>query len=337
MKELIKKLTQVSAPSGRERKVHLAILEELEGFIDGYRFDNVSNLIVWKNGNGENKKNVIFDGHADEIGVVITNIDEKGFLRIDPVGGVNPLMLLGTLLNFDDVTGIVSYEGETDEDAKKSLTQPSYDYLFVDIGATSREDAQKKVHIGQFGSYLSPFVDMDPMLVSKSMDDRIACAIVVQAIKETQNPYHNIYGIFSVQEEVGILGAKVAAYDIHADIAIAVDVTGHTDTPKGNKRMDLQLGKGPAIKIKDKASISDESVVRLLTKCAKANQIPFQYEVLIYGGTNAHGYQLTGAGIKSGTLSIPCRYVHSPHEMVHLEDVKNAVRLLNAVALKSDW
>ena len=99
MKELIKKLTQVSAPSGRERKVHLAILEELEGFIDGYRFDNVSNLIVWKNGNGENKKNVIFDGHADEIGVVITNIDEKGFLRIDPVGGVNPLMLLGTLLN----------------------------------------------------------------------------------------------------------------------------------------------------------------------------------------------------------------------------------------------
>lgn len=337
MKELIKKLAQVSAPSGRERKAHLAILEELEGFIDGHRFDNVGNLIVWKNGNGENKKKIIFDGHADEIGVVITHIDERGFLRIDPVGGVNPLMLLGVLMNFDGITGIVSYEAETDEDARKSLTQPSYDRLFVDIGATSHEDACKKVHIGQFGSYLSPFFDLDPMLVSKSMDDRVACAIVVQTIKETQHPYHDIYGVFAVQEEVGLLGAKVAAYDLHADIAIAVDVTAHTDTPKGNKRMDLQLGKGAAIKIKDKGSISDETIVRLLTTCAEENQIPFQYEVLVFGGTDAQGYQLTGAGIKAGTLSIPCRYVHSPHEMVHIQDVTNAVRLLKAVALKPNW
>jgi endoglucanase len=336
MKELIRKLTQVSAPSGREKKVHTVILEELKGFIDGYHYDNVGNLIVWKNGNGENKKKIIFDGHADEIGLVITHIDDNGFLRVDPVGGVNPLMLLGTLVTFDGVTGIVSFEGETEEEAKKSFTQPSFDRIFVDIGVVNKEEAKKKVHIGQFGTYISSFVDLDPMLVSKSMDDRIACAIVIQVLKSTLTPYHDIYGVFSIQEEVGILGAKVAAYDLHADMAIAVDVTAHTDTPKAYKRMDLQLGKGPAIKIKDKASISDETVVNTLVECAKANEIPYQFEVLIFGGTNAHGYQLTGAGIKSGTLSIPCRYVHSPHEMVHYQDVLDAVRLLQAVSQKSD-
>lgn len=340
MKELIKKLTQISAPSGRERSVHNVILQELKGApasqpaIDGYRFDAVGNLIVWKNGEGENKKKILFDGHADEIGLVITHIDDKGFLRVDPVGGVNPLMLLGTLVTFEGTVGIVSFEGETEEELKKSYTQPTFDRVFVDIAATSKEDAMKKVHIGLFGTYLSPFIDVEPMLISKSMDDRIACAIIIQMLKSTPHPYHDIYGVFSVQEEVGSLGSKVAAYDIHPDLAIAVDVTGYTDTPKGNKRMDLQLGKGPAIKIKDKASISDESVVNVLVSCAQAEQIPYQFEVLIFGGTNAEGYQLTGAGLKAGTLSIPCRYVHSPHEMVHYKDVLDAVRLLQAVSHK---
>ena len=334
MKELVKKLVEVSSPSGHEKKVHEVILQELQGHIDGHKYDSIGNLIVWKNGVSDSPKKYLLDGHADEIGVVITNIDEKGFLRVDPVGGVNPLMLLGTILQFDSqetktpIRGICSFESETFEDVKKNFQNPNYDVMFVDIGVSSKEEALKHVSVGQFGTYESQFIDQNGKLISKSMDDRIACAIVVQIFKELENCPNDVYGVFSVQEEVGIVGASVAGYDIMPDMAIAIDVTGNSDTPKGFKRMDLNIGKGPAIKIKDRASISDKTVVDKLTKCAEDNAIPYQYEVLLFGGTNAHGYQLTRSGIPSGTLSIVTRYVHSPHEMVDLEDVLNAVKLL---------
>ncbi|MFW6263593.1 MAG: M42 family metallopeptidase, partial [Thermotogota bacterium] len=248
--------------------------------------------------------------------------------------GVNPLMLLGTIVQFESksngeiIRGICSFESETFEDVKKNFRNPNYDVMFVDIGANTKEEALEHINIGQFGTYESQFIDQNGKLISKSMDDRIACAIVVQVFKELENCSNDVYGVFSVQEEVGIVGASVAGYDIMPDMAIAIDVTGNSDTPKGFKRMDLKLGKGPAIKIKDKASISDRVVVEKLIQCAQDNGIPYQYEVLLFGGTNAHGYQLTRSGIPSGTLSIVTRYVHSPHEMVDMEDVLHAVKLL---------
>jgi endoglucanase len=334
MKELIKKLVEVSSPSGNENKVQKVILDELDGHIDGHRFDAIGNLIVWKNGTSENPKKYLLDGHADEIGLVITNIDDNGFLRVDPVGGVNPLMLLGTVMQFESrstgetIRGICSFESETFADAANNQKNPTFDNLFVDIGAASKAEALKDVRIGQFGTYESQYIEQNGKIISKAMDDRIACAIVVQILKELDTCENTVYGVFSVQEEVGIVGASVAGYDIMPDMAIAIDVTAYSDTPKGFKRMDLCLGKGPAIKIKDKASISDKCVVDHLSKTAQENDIPHQYEVLIFGGTNAHGYQLTRSGIPSGTLSVVTRYVHSPHEMVDYNDVLNSVKLL---------
>ncbi|HPE68679.1 MAG TPA: M42 family metallopeptidase [Thermotogota bacterium] len=337
MKETLQRLTAISAPSGREKPVQQAILQELEGVIDGHRLDPVGNLVVWKEGKGTHPKKILLDGHSDEIGLVITRIDEKGFLRVDPVGGVNPLTLLGTMVRFGDYPGVVAFEGETSEELSKNFKHPSYDILFVDIGATSKEDAENKVQVGQFGTYVSSFWEMGPMWVSKSQDDRVACAIIIEVFRGLKACENTVYGVFSVQEEVGLVGSSVAAFDIHPDIAIAIDVTANSDTPKTFKRMDLQLGKGPTIKIKDRASISDAKIVDLLESTAKQNQIPFQFEVLLFGGTNAAGYQVTGPGIPSGTLSIPCRYVHSPHEMVHQSDVENAIRLLSKVVARSDW
>src|SRR6056297_1486937 len=158
MKELIKKLVTVSSPSGHEKKVHEAILNELEGYIDGYKYDPIGNLIVWRNGTSNQPKKYLLDGHADEIGVVITNIDDKGFLRIDPVGGVNPLMLLGTIVQFESKTtkeiirGICSFESETFEDLDKNFKNPNYDVIFVHLAAHSREDALKHINIGQFAT-----------------------------------------------------------------------------------------------------------------------------------------------------------------------------------------
>jgi endoglucanase len=159
------------------------------------------------------------------------------------------------------------------------------------------------------------------------MDDRIGCAIIIEVLRRAK-PYHDLYATFSVQEEMGLVEASTVAFNIKPNMAIAVDVTSHSDTPKGNKRMSLNLGGGPAIKIKDSASISDRRVVEKLRSLAEKNNIPYQIEILLRGGTNAAALQTTGEGIISGTLSIPTRYVHSPHEMIDLRDVENAIKLL---------
>lgn len=325
MKDLIKKLTQTSSPSGRENEIREVILKEVKDFIDGYEIDKLGNLIVWKKGRSDEK--LLLDAHMDEIGVVATYIDERGFIRIEPVGGISPYNLLGSTISFPNVKGIVGIEGETQEELAKNIRELNYDKIFVDIGVMDKEKAEELVPPGTFGVYDAPFIDLGERIVSKAMDDRIGCTIIIEVLKRVK-PYHNLYATFSVQEEVGLVGASTVAYNIKPDMAIAVDVTSYSDTPKGNKRMSLNLGKGPAIKIKDSASISDRRVVEKLRSLAEKNNIPYQIEVLLRGGTNAAVLQTTGEGIVSGTLSIPTRYIHSPHEMVDLRDVENAVKLL---------
>ena len=325
MKELIKKLTEIKSPSGREDNIRNAILEELKGYIDGYEIDKLGNLIVWKKGKKDGK--ILLDAHMDEIGVLATYIDEKGFIRIEPIGGVSPYNLLGSSIAFPQTEGFVGVEGETSEELSKNIKNLDFDKIFVDIGAKSKEEAEKLVPPGTFGVYSASFKDLGERLVSKAMDDRIGCAIIIEVFKRS-NPYHTLYGTFSIQEEIGLVGASVVAFDIKPDLAIAIDVTAHSDTPKGPKRMSLELGKGPAIKIKDSASISDRRIVEKLKNIAERNSIPYQIEILLRGGTNAAALQRTGEGIPAGTLSIPTRYVHSPHEMIDINDVENAIRML---------
>ncbi|MCX7795478.1 MAG: M42 family metallopeptidase [bacterium] len=330
MKELIRKLTEINSPSGRESKIREFILGELKSSIDGYEIDRLGNLIVWKNGKGDKK--ILLDAHMDEIGVVSSFIDEKGFVRIEAIGGISAYNLIGSRIIFPDsgVEGVVGIEGETTQDVQKNLKELNFDKIFVDIGAKTREEAEKLVPIGTFGVYSTEFVDMGKRVVSKAMDDRIGCAVLIETIKRS-NPKCKLYGAFSVQEEMGLVGASVVAFNINPDFAIALDVTAWSDTPKGYKRMSIELGKGPAIKIKDNASISDRNIVERLRDVAEKNNIPYQIEILIFGGTDAAAIQRTSAGIPSGTLSIPCRYVHSPHEMIDLDDAENAVKLLKAL------
>lgn len=330
MKELIRKLTEINSPSGRESRIREFILDELKDFIDGYEIDKLGNLIVWKSGKGDRK--ILLDAHMDEIGVVSSFIDEKGFIRIEAIGGISAYNLIGSRIIFPDsgVEGVVGIEGETTQDVQKNLKELNFDKIFVDIGAKNREEAEKLVPIGTFGVYSTEFVDMGKRVVSKAMDDRIGCAVLIETIKRA-NPKCKLYGAFSVQEEMGLVGASVVAFNISPDFAVALDVTAWSDTPKGYKRMSIELGKGPAIKIKDNASISDRDIVEKLRSVAEKNNIPYQIEILIFGGTDAAAIQRTSSGIPSGTLSIPCRYVHSPHEMIDLDDAENAVRLLKAM------
>lgn len=326
--EIVRKFVETFGPTGREEKIREVILEELKGHVDGYRVDNVGNLIVWKTGNGDNKKKLLFDAHMDQIALIVTYVDEKGFLRVEPVGYVPPHVLYGTRINFDGFCGVVGIEGESSKEFKENHEHISYDNLYVDLA----EPEKFGMEVGKFGVYDSRPVFVGTKIISPALDDRIGCAIIAEAFKSIGTPYNDIYGVFSVQEENGLLGSTVEAFDIMPDFAVAIDVTDSADTPKADKRTAMVMGKGPAVKIMDSMSVANRKVVELLKKTAESNGIPYQMEVLHIGGTNAYGLERTGAGIAAGALSIATRYIHTPSEVCDLEDCDKAVSLIAALA-----
>jgi len=330
LKELIKKITELYGPSGREDQVRDFIKEQIKDHVDDIKTDKLGNLIATKKGNSG--KTILFDAHMDEIGVVVTHILDKGFLKVEQVGGQNPVNLIGSRLIFNGRIGVVGVEGESEKELKDNYKNLSLDNIFVDIGVSSKEEAEKIAPIGTFGTFAEGFVDYGNYCMSKAMDDRIGCAILIETIKNMKDNQHTVLFAFTVQEEVGLVGSFVSTFDYEVNRAIAIDVTDSLDTPKALKRMSMALGKGPCIKIKDNLSVSDREVVEWIKNAALANNIPYQFEVLTFGGTNAAGYQRTKSGIPSGTISIPTRYIHSPHEMLSYSDVENTVKLLNTLS-----
>lgn len=321
MIETIKALTEAFGPSGREDKIRNLIIEMIKDHVDGYNIDKVGNLIAWK---GEGGEPVLFVSHMDEIGIVITNEIKEGFYRIEPVGGMSPYSALSRRFIFEDGTiGVVGIEHETFEDYKKALSNLTFDHLYLDTMG-------KKVKIGTFGVYLSSFYENGDLMMSKAMDDRSGAAVLVELAKKLKNPKRKFYVAFSIQEEVGLVGASVVAYPMDVSEAIAIDVTDSADTPKPFKRVSMKLGKGPAIKVKDKMSISDKRIVDKLVEVAEKEKIPYQMEVLIFGGTDAAALMKTKDGIPSATVSIPTRYIHTPSEVVSKKDFENTVKLLSA-------
>ena len=214
--------------------------------------------------------------------------------------------------------------GDDLEDKEK---HHSIDQFFIDVGATCREDCPVKV--GDVAVFERPMIDMGKRLVSKALDNRISCALLTETIKQIKDTPHQLVFVFSTQEEVGIRGVTSSAYRVDPDLALAVDVTKVGDYPTG--KMEVSLGKGPAVKVKDAGMIADPRIVEWMIKTAEKANLPFQMEVLEGGTTDARTIQLTRAGVPSGCLSIPTRYIHSPAEMVDMDDVANSLALLLAL------
>ena len=327
MKQLIQELTEAYGPSGYEDAVREAIQKHVAGHVDEMRVDALGNLIALKKATpkkGVQSRKIMLAAHMDEIGVIISHVDEKGFLRFSAIGGVNPLHLLGSRVVFAD--GSVGVIGREHPDKPDEF--PRLDKMFIDVGAVDKKHLTKKV--GDVAAFTRPFVDMGQRLTAKAFDDRIGCAILIQTLHELKTTPHDVYFVFTVQEEVGLRGALTSAYGVEPDVAIAVDITLNGDTPEA-RPSPLTLGAGPAIKVKDRGMLAHVGVKKWMADTAERLGVPYQFEVLEGGTTDAMAIQTSRAGVAAGVLSISTRYAHSPSEMIDYGDVLNAVKLLRGL------
>lgn len=319
--ELLKKLTQVSAVSGSENNIFSLIKSELEPYADEIYTDALNNIIVRKKGYG---KKLMFSAHTDEIGLMANYIDDNGFVRFALVGGVDVYTSLYQRVVFHNGTvGTVCFENKTD--IKKDLKPQN---MYIDIGASSKEEALAMISPGDTASFTGDFCDRGDTVVSKALDNRAGVYILMEVIKKLERSPFDLYFVFSSQEEIGLRGARAATYDIEPDVAIAVDVTDTGDTP-GCETLDVKLGGGAAIKIMDKSVITDKGLRDALIDCAKEKDIPYQFEILTFGGTDAGAMQTVKSGTLTGAISLPIRYVHTPCETANKKDIEACISLVH--------
>jgi endoglucanase len=323
MKALIKKLVEAYGPPGHEAAVREIVRAEIRGLPDVLSVDPLGNLIAVLKAKSKRGKRVMLSAHMDEIGVIVSHIDARGFARFQNLGGVLPTYALGGRVRFaDGVIGTIGIDARRD-DASKA---PALAELFIDVGATSKADCP--VQVGDAAGFWRPMEEAgEHRLIAKSMDDRIGVAVLIEVMRALKSSPHEVAFVFSVQEEVGLRGAATAAFGVEPEVGIAVDVTRTGDTPNGVK-MAVALGGGAAIKVRDSGMIADPRVKDLLVQRAREARLPHQLEILEAGTTDAAAMQISRIGIPAGCVSIPTRYIHSPSEMIDLRDVQACVDLL---------
>lgn len=326
MKQLLQTLTETFGPSGYEEEVRTIVRREVEVLADEVRVDTLGNLIVRKRPlkPAQDTKKVMIAAHMDEIGVIVNHVDENGFVRFSPVGGVFRRYVLGGRVRFLNGTqGVIGF------DRLDNVNElPTLDKVYIDVGATNLKDCPVK--IGDVAAFDRAYTEFGNRLVAKSMDNRVGVLVAIETLRALKSTPYDLYFVFTTQEEVGVRGATTSAYGVDPDIGIALDVAPTGDTPN-SQRMEISLGKGPCVKIQDVGMIADPRVVQWMIRAAEKNKISYQREVLLIGGTDARAIQATRAGVPAGCISVPVRYVHSPSEMVDYSDVQNAVRLLTVL------
>jgi len=323
MKSLIQTLTQTPGPSGYEQEIRKVIREAVTPLSKSIQVDALGSLIVRVGEKKPGGLRVMVAAHMDEIGVIVSHVEKKGFVRFSNLGSILPRYLAGGRVRFlNGVRGVINH------DRSEELARiPGMEKYFIDVGATSDKDCP--VRVGDVAVFDREFLDMGKRVSSKAMDDRVACAVIIETMRNIKTTPNELVFVFSTQEEVQSRGAQTAAYAIDADLGIAVDVT-----PSGDilgVKMQVYLGQGPAIKVRDVGMIADPKVVKWMADTAKKNQIPCQMEVLDVGSTDARTMQIARSGMLAGALSIPCRYVHSPSELVDMDDITQSVKLLTAL------
>lgn len=330
--ELLKKLSETPGISGREERIRALIKQELEKLADEVRVDAIGNVIALKKGKTGSKK-IMISGHMDEIGFIVSQLDDKGFLSLSPVGGLDPRTLVAQRVvvhGREDLKGVLMPGVKpvhimTAEEAKAPLKISDF---YVDLGRT-KEEVEKVVRIGDPVTLEREFIDLGANVSGKAMDDRAGVWVMLEALRLAKTHDADIYAVASVQEEVGLRGATTGAYGIRPDIGVALDVTLAVDGPGSSKQFQVSaLGEGTAIKVMDSASISNYKLVEFMRDLAEKNAIKYQMEILPRGGTDAGAIERSHSGCPVITLSVPTRYVHSNVETINKDDLNNTAKLL---------
>ena len=324
MYQTLKKLLPMTpSVSGREDYIRGVIAEMMLPLVDEVSTDAMGNLICLKRGSAAFPKKVMLCAHMDEIGFIVNFIEENGMLRVAPIGGIHYGASAFSEVVFENGTRGVLV-AEADVPSKES---PKAEKCVIDIGATSRREAERRVKIGDTCAVLPHVTKLTAnRVVGRPLDDRVGCACMIKIAEELTAPADDIYYVFSVQEEVGLRGARPAAFAIAPDVALVFDVTA-TGDEQSAKPMAVKLGAGVAVKIKDSSVICHTGLVDELLDTAKSEKIAAQCEILTFGGTDTASVQMTGMGCRAGALSIPTRYIHSAVEMIDLRDANAAVAL----------
>jgi putative aminopeptidase FrvX len=330
--ELLKRLSETPGIPGREEAIRVIVREALAGHVDDIQVDRLGNVIARKKGSGPK---VIVAGHMDEIGFFVSHVDEEtGFLRIQPVGGFDARTLIAQRVAVHTkgglrygLIGTKPVHILTDEERKKVTELKD---LFVDIGLRGKE-AKDQVHVGDAVTLVQTFADLGNIVTGKALDDRAGVYVGIEAMKRIKEHKADIYFVATVQEEVGLRGARTSGFAVGPDIGVALDTTIACDIPGVSAHEQItRLGKGVAIKVKDSASISHPGLVQFLVNLAEQRRIPYQLEILPRGGTDAGAIQAGREGVAVITLSIPTRYVHTVVEAAHKDDIEATINLLVA-------
>lgn len=328
MKDLVKKLVEAWGPSGFEHHVRALIEEEVADLCDEMHVDSMGSLHCRVGTKTDDNLRIMIAAHMDEIGVMVSHIDREGYLRFANIGGVFPLTLNGNRVRFEN--GVIGTVGS--ELGWRSTETPKLDNFYIDVSASTEDGKNKNadIKVGDPAGFWRTMEERGDRLIAKSMDDRIGCVVAILAMRELKKVgcAHEVIFVFTVQEEVGVRGAKAAAYGVDPDLGIALDICPTGDQPKTSPGMDVKLGTGAAIKVRDNGLIVPPAVKNLMIDTAEKYDIPYQLEILQLGSTDASAIQLARAGVPSGCISIPTRYAHTVSETVDVNDVQACTDLL---------
>ncbi|MBE7027580.1 MAG: M42 family metallopeptidase [Ruminococcaceae bacterium] len=331
-------LTQLNGVSGNEDVVRKYIYDNIKTKCDKITIDSMGNMIAFKAGKKKNAKKMMLSSHMDEVGFIVSKITDDGFLKFKTVGGIDSRVLPAKFVTVGEKnkTGVIGSKAIhlMTMDERTSIIKTKD--LYIDIGAKNKKDAEKTVSIGDYVSFMSNYTEFgNDMIKAKAIDDRAGCSILINML---DNRYDfDLYACFTVQEEVGLRGAKVCAYTVKPDIAIVIETTACSDTAgvEGFNYSTI-LGDGPAISLIDRRTYYDREFADYIYNIAKANNISAQYKKASFGGNDAGEIHISNSGVKTATISIPVRYIHTPSSVISKKDYNAANELLRVVLKEID-
>lgn len=330
---MLKELCTLNSTSGDEGSVREFIINQIKDCCD-YSIDSLGSIIAFKKGAARPDKKVMLSAHMDEVGFIITDIDENGYLSFSPVGGIDPKVVANrtvTVNGIDGVIGLKPIHLLNDEEKKKA---PDFKSMKIDIGAVNRENALEFVQPGDYAYFSSDYTEFgDGYIMSKALDDRIGCMILIDLIKS--DLAYDTWFCFNVQEEVGLRGAACTSYQVKSDIAVVIEATTAADLcgVKGGDRVCV-LGNGPVVSFMDGRTIYDKKLYSLAMKTARDNNIKAQTKTAIAGGNDAGAIQTSAGGSRVLAVSLPCRYIHSGSSVVKKSDIAETQKLIKALLPK---